>query len=282
MKNPLNLLVPRGRGLSKVRIGDLPYTWTWFRRLLFDDHFIIEIPHGGIGDHLFLSQLPELLIKHGHCRSVSISTHSRYNFPDLYDLFWAHNPYVAGVHPRHGWRNSGLRPQGTNFLDGIVYQFTTTKPRPGSTHPVIYNPERFKTYAHEQYYLIDFNRISNKHALDPELMRTHLENTIRSGTDPINMIYVYKSTLFDEIYSQSSFLKELANAQLLTIVGREKNLHDYFSRIKHSRHFFHLYSGGAVVASAFNVPTTVYCEFKDSAISFDNQTYITVPLKKHR
>lgn len=259
MKNPLDML----------------HDWQPLWRMRFGKNFILEIPQGSLREHLILSHLPELLIKNGLYEKVYISTYSAYQFPDLFDLVWKSNPYIVGTMRKHGWKNQTLQPPEGNVLDEIVYQFTKTKPSATSTHPTLHNKEQFRKYATERYYLIDFNQNSTIDGLDPDKIRLYIEQAIISTKEHLDIIYVYKSPLFDEILEYSSLLQKLTEKGLLKVLGKEKSLHDYFSRIKNTKHFFCLYGGGALLAGAFKTPTTVFCTSKDTSITLNDQEYIT-------
>ena len=74
---------------------------------------IIRPWHGGLGDSLQLSTLPEMLSKAGH--DVYISLETPFRNKEIYDLVWRMNPYVIG----------GLNEEGNcGEIEGFEYQDT--------------------------------------------------------------------------------------------------------------------------------------------------------------
>jgi hypothetical protein len=261
----LDRLVTVRPGMSRVHLRDLLTLSGTLRKLRFGDELILEIPHPGIGDHLMYSGLPELVVGSGAFRRVLISTRSRRRNPEILDLIWRSNPFVAGFTSRSGWRNSGYRREGSSFLDGLVFQFSGVYPEPGTTGPKLYGPAA----TGDGPAVIDLQRVSNRHSLDPRIIAQYLAGAL--GESPI---VAYESELLTEVLSSSPVLSALVRSGSIGLRSREAALRDYFERIRHASRLYSLYSGGAMIAAAFGVPCTVFCEFRDPAISFRLQDYI--------
>lgn len=63
--------------------------------LLDQEKIILAQPHGGLGDNLLYSSLPERFAALG--KPVYISTKNAMRSPNAFDLVWGRNPHVAGV-----------------------------------------------------------------------------------------------------------------------------------------------------------------------------------------
>jgi tetratricopeptide (TPR) repeat protein len=59
-------------------------------------HFVIEVKHGGIGDHLFYSHLPRIAKQSGKYDKVYVSSSSQFRSPEYRKLIWELNPHVDG------------------------------------------------------------------------------------------------------------------------------------------------------------------------------------------
>jgi hypothetical protein len=267
----LNPLVRIRPGFSKVHLRDVPKLL--FRKAVRSDRMVIEIPYPGIGDHLFYSPLPELLTQNNICKDVFVSSKSAFRTPEMYDLIWGSNPFIRGRIDEFGWSNTGFRPEGGNFLDGIVYQFSGVIPKLGSTTPKLYLETKRPVEPASPYLILDFNRISNQHRIAMEavekVLRSHLE---KLGTSL--KIVVYESLFLKELIASNPPFAALLKSRDFEVRRSEPTLANYFSIIEHCDVFFGFYSGGANVAAAYNRRSFIFCERKDPAISFLNQTYI--------
>src|SRR4029077_9131663 len=57
---------------------------------------ILQIGHGGLGDNLFLSHIPQIAKEMSDVRRVFVSTHSVFRDAAYKHLIWTSNPYVDG------------------------------------------------------------------------------------------------------------------------------------------------------------------------------------------
>src|SRR5262245_36345995 len=57
---------------------------------------ILQIGHGGLGDNLFLSHIPQIAKEVSGVRKVFISTHSVFREDAYKSLIWESNPFVDG------------------------------------------------------------------------------------------------------------------------------------------------------------------------------------------
>ena len=72
------------------------------------DDVILSAWHGGLGDSLQFSTLPEEFHKQ-QGRDTYILENAPFRNPEIYDLVWGENPYVKGK--KSGTRNAGDIPE---------------------------------------------------------------------------------------------------------------------------------------------------------------------------
>lgn len=260
------------KGFSLINIKHILSVSKTLRKRRYGDDLILEITHPGIGDHLFYSALPELLVTYGLYERVYISSRSVYRVKDTLDIVWGDNPYVSGFVDKKGWSSSGFRPEKGNFLDGLVYQFTGEIPAAGATKPKLY--QKSQAEQNEKYYIIDLNRISNKDRLSAKRIASHLDDLLQEADTKFDVIYAYDCELLQEVLTHSVALKKLQADQRLRVRGREDTLRKYFERIQNAEKFLGLYSGGMLIAAAYNTPILIFCEKYDTAVSFADMEHL--------
>jgi hypothetical protein len=68
---------------------------------------LLQIGHGGLGDNLFLSHIPQIAKETSNVREVFISTHSVFRDAAYKHLIWESNPYVDGFVDEPGFEIVG-------------------------------------------------------------------------------------------------------------------------------------------------------------------------------
>lgn len=72
------------------------------------NNVILSAYHGGLGDNLQFSTLPEEFFKQ-QGRETYIWSRSKFRNPEIYDLVWGNNPYIKGI--KDGEWNAGDTPE---------------------------------------------------------------------------------------------------------------------------------------------------------------------------
>src|SRR5262245_27850809 len=72
---------------------------------------ILQIGHGGLGDNLFLSHIPQIAKETSDVRRVLISNHSVFRDEAYKSLIWEPNPYVDGFVDEEGMEVVGPHTQ---------------------------------------------------------------------------------------------------------------------------------------------------------------------------
>ena len=115
--------------------------------------------HGGLGDSLQFSTLPEQFAKQ-HGKKTYILESAPFRNPEIYDLVWGKNPYVEGK--KEGVWNAGDTPEisYSNLMNNTILNWEKLHGlEPINTHPKIYyEPENHKDV--KDIFIVDFSCIS--------------------------------------------------------------------------------------------------------------------------
>jgi ADP-heptose:LPS heptosyltransferase/glycosyltransferase involved in cell wall biosynthesis/predicted O-methyltransferase YrrM len=124
-------------------------------------HFVIEVKHGGIGDHLFYSHLPRIAKQSGKYDKVYVSSRSQFRSEEYRKLIWELNPYVDGFcEETADYPIFDSVEDGMNILDKIMLLrglddgkrfhepelYLRCRPRSDLSEAVIYDPN-FVSYV---------------------------------------------------------------------------------------------------------------------------------------
>ena len=77
----------------------------------FKKQIVLQVGHGGLGDNLFLSHIPQIAKETSDVRRVFISTHSVFRDEAYKSLIWISNPYVDGFVDEPGMEVVGPHTQ---------------------------------------------------------------------------------------------------------------------------------------------------------------------------
>ena len=111
--------IQRRARIFKVTILNLPNI---LRRLTYSKKrvLVIEVPYGGLGDHLFFSHIPRIAKQTKGYDKVFISKVSPIRRSEHMDFIWGKNPYVDGFTSMTGQIYRGSELAQMNILDKIM------------------------------------------------------------------------------------------------------------------------------------------------------------------
>ena len=133
-------------------------------------HFVITVPWGGLGDHLFHSHLPRIAKEHGGYDRVLVSNRSVFRREDYRTLVWEMNPFVDGFTDEEGPVPAMTAvPRGMNLLDAIMLDRGLDDGKRFHEAEMFYIPNVLPAYAGKHIY--DPNYKSNSGDLSPRRMR---------------------------------------------------------------------------------------------------------------
>ena len=133
-------------------------------------HFVITVPWGGLGDHLFHSHLPRIAKEHGGYERVFVSRRSAFRREDYRTLVWELNPFVDGFTDDEGpVPVMTAVPRGMNLLDAIMLARGLDDGRRFHEAEVFYVPRNVEAIAGRHVY--DPNYVSHVGDLSPRRLR---------------------------------------------------------------------------------------------------------------
>lgn len=209
---------------------------------------IIEIPYGGLGDHLFHSHIPRIAKEVGGYQQVYISNKSLYRHPDNKKLVWDLNPYIDGFTEKSGKscdleaivkKLGKLKNSETNLLDEIMFHYSLDDGERSHEPEVYYEPKFIEEY-HKIIY--DPNYLSCVGAVNSNYMMLFLEK---------------KGIYFDAIMklrNQNALYEPNDDDDFINT----KTLFAFCDLVHSSKKLYCLTSGTATLAAALRKPAVVF------------------------
>ena len=237
------------------------------------DDVILSAYHGGLGDNLQFSTLPEEFHKQ-QGRDTYIWSQASFRNQEIYDLVWGHNPYVKGI--KDGDWRAGDTPDRHRVIesDCISNWEALHGLKPTNKYPKIYyEPEKISSF--DNVILVDLSSISI----------TYDEEKILKLYDAV------RKTHEGMVFLEVEFTNKIKGATIIepdvTGVVEIESIFTYVDLMYSSFGVISLHSGQNHLASAiknqYNNDLEVYClmdeyEYqrqKDKSIFvFDNVNYL--------
>ncbi len=245
-------------GYSKIHLPDIIDSHCKFIKRTYGDKLVIKIRYPGLGDHLFYSKLPQLLVEKKMYKKIYISEDSIYRFDGIKDLVWGCNPYVSGFCEGDGWTYSGIRPENGNFVDGIEILFNGDDSIRGRSPQLYLNKnDRLKNLNIDGKIYVDLSSFSNRDTPSFETIVAYLKRYKKSSiliTEPRN----YIGGIFNEFEK----------------VALPNSIFEYCDYLLSCEKYYCLYSGGNSLAPAMGIQANVFVKKIDLAQSYTKNNYI--------
>lgn len=233
-----------------------------------DKVIVIGQPHGGLGDHLQYSTLPETGTKLG--AAVYVSNRNIYSNPDVKKLVWDCNPYVKGFvdeAPTTVWdRYTGLRggeQPDPSCPPPTPYDFKVVELAERNMFGQVFN-------FHPKLYYVPkkIKELSSMTVVDLNANSAHSHRAVSA------MIAAYPKAVYVNCVTSKKCpnCKVPSTAQSL----HTSNIFEWVDVIMSAKEFVAQNSGGTLVAAAYNKPCTVYRSVYEYTFMFDLHTYIQV------
>ena len=237
------------------------------------DDVILSAFHGGLGDNLQFSTLPEEFHKQ-QGRDTYISSQASFRNQEIYDLVWGCNPYIKGI--KEGDWSAGDTPDRHRVIesDCISNWEALHGLKPTNKYPKIYyEPEKFSSF--DNVILVDLSSIS-----------------ITYDAEKILKLYdAVKKTHEGMVFLSVEFTNKIKGATIIepdvTGVVEIESIFTYVDLMYSSFGVISLHSGqnhlAAAIKNQYNNDLEVYClmdeyEYqrqKDKSIFvFDNVNYL--------
>lgn len=266
---------------------------------LHNGYVLIGAWHGGLGDSLQFSTLPEEFYKQ-RGRQTYVADGCTFRNKEIYDLVWGCNPYVMGV--REGKRNAGDIPEievtnKNNYSSCITNWEELHGLNPTNKYPKIYYEPK-KIPGFEDVILVDLSSISLKHdgnsgvyppPYDPDKVAEQYES-IRDR---------YPDKIFSQVKFSNSISEETGDARTggkLNVLNVDTSadvlvdsIFTYCDLMNSCFGIIGLYSGQSALSSAimeynpelksFSIVSSAVFDkhMKQSGFIFDNVEYLIIP-----
>jgi len=244
---------------------------------------ILAAYHGGLGDNLQFSTLPEEFHKQ-QGRDTYIWSQASFRNQEIYDLVWGHNPYVKGI--KDGEWSAGDTPNrhSTILQNGIANWEVLHDLKPTNQYPKIYyKPEKIDDF--DNVILVDLSSISwAKRRTEAGISMVDEGKKILDAYESIKKKHEGKTFLGVE-FTQNVSGTPLIEPDVTGIVEIE-SIFSYVDLIYSSFGVISLHSGQSVLAASikndYNNDLEIYCimdedEYQDqkrrAIYVFDNVTY---------
>ncbi len=225
---------------------------------------IIQIPFGGLGDHLSYSSLPEMLLKQKNIKTL-ISRKSVFDSKAILDFVWKRNPYVEFTE-EHGWFTYrmlenhfptmdeyfqnlfGLEGDG---LPKVYYKPQMTEQLKGA---VIVNPSFGPSGKANGYF-------------EPEFQDKYIDYL--KGIED-EFVLVASTHL-----KKKNWLEKKAEQALSPPIYKVGTIEELSDALFSTRKRYLMYSGSASLAAALQLPSTVLCNRKSAPhFQYSNNNYV--------
>ena len=237
------------------------------------DDVILSAFHGGLGDNLQFSTLPEEFHKQ-QGRDTYISSQASFRNQEIYDLVWGCNPYIKGI--KEGDWSAGDTPDRHRVIesDCISNWEALHGLKPTNKYPKIYyEPEKISSF--DNIILVDLSSIS-----------------ITYDAEKILKLYdAVKKTHEGMVFLSVEFTNKIKGATIIepdvTGVVEIESIFTYVDLMYSSFGVVSLHSGQNHLASAiknqYNKDLDIYClmddveyqrQKKKGIFVFDNVTYL--------
>lgn len=144
---------------------------------------IIQVKHGGLGDHLFYSHLPRIAKETGTYDRVLLSNLSDFRNKDYKMLVWEKNPFIDGFTDKPGNPQSEIETitdknaHEKNLLDAVMLAHGLDDGKRFHEPEIYYKPKKIDWLADKTIY--DPNYISNAgYVTSPKVIDYFKKNNI--------------------------------------------------------------------------------------------------------
>jgi hypothetical protein len=193
---------------------------------------IIQLAHGGLGDHLFFSHIPRIAKESGRFDKVFFSEKSLVRSQAIIDLVWKSNPYIDGVTSESGrMLDLEMQSQG-NILDYIMLAYGLDD---GCR---FHEPELYIETALK-------SELKNLTIYDPNYI---------SYIGSVNKCKLKNIVCANSVDAQLAYLGRGFPIKDILPVISTSSLFEYCNLIKSVKTFLCFTSGSATLASALKVP----------------------------
>lgn len=141
---------------------------------------ILAAYHGGLGDNLQFTTLPEEFYKQ-QGKETYIWDQATFRNPEIYELLWKHNPYIKGIKSGEWMAGDTPQIQYSNVAGNPISNWEQLHGlQPKNKYPKIYYEPEKHTEMNDVF-LVDFTSISIDY--DSEKLQTAFEGVKKNFSD---------------------------------------------------------------------------------------------------
>jgi len=212
------------------------------------NELIIEIPYGGLGDHLFHSHLPRIAKETGKYKKVYISNKSLFRHPDNKKLVWECNPYIDGFTDL-----SGIACD-LKTINNLHFNYNDKKINLLDVIMIHYEMEDYQRWHEpEIYYKPLYREEYNKVIFDPNYL-----SWVGEITKKEMMSFIKKRGFVFEAIMKIRTEKALFIPTPNDVFIETNSLFDFCDLIYSAKKLYCLTSGTATIAAGLNKKATVF------------------------
>ena len=210
-------------------------------------NLVIGSLHGGLGDHLFLTPIPEIYKRNFPDSKVFLSSRSKFRQWEIYNLLWQNHPFIDDVVDEDISFNLIKNYEKGSLKNkcpiSIICEQLQLKFNQDDLKPLIYSELSNNSFKYEKFkkrLALDLNYISHVGAI--------------TNFDIIKIIEIYKENNPILINPSNKIKKKYKSLE----VYKTKSLRDYVYLVKNLERLVTFPSGGASLAASLNTSTEVY------------------------
>jgi hypothetical protein len=202
---------------------------------------ILQVQHGGLGDHLFYSHLPRIAKESGLYDRVLVSNKSDFRNKDYKMLVWDSNPFIDGFTDLPGSERAeiALISEDRNLLDCIMLAYGLDDGKHFHEPEIYYKPRLIESLADKTIY--DPNYISNAGFVTAPKVNSYFAATNTHIDYQMRLVGEHAIPLFkfDGLLAAKSFI-------------------DFVDIIYSAKHIYCLVTGTATLAPALGKSATIF------------------------
>jgi hypothetical protein len=214
---------------------------------------VIQIPYGGLGDHLSYSSLPELLLKQKNIKTL-ISRKSVFDSKAIMEFVWKRNPYIEFT-DEHGWFTYKMLDNHYTTMDEYFQNLFGLE---GDGLPkVYYKPKIVEQLKDSAIVNPSFGPSGKANGyFEPEFQDRYIEYLKGIEEEFILLISTH--------LRKKNWLEKRAEQSLSPPIYKIATIEELADALFSSRERYLMYSGSASLAAALRLPSTVLCNRKSS------------------
>lgn len=214
--------------------------------------FVLEVKHGGLGDHLIFSGLPELFAKKYNL-DFHISNRSVFRDPQIRDFVWGDNPYVNFSDKPGSELNCPMISKHKNYNDAFFDMFDSCEFN--SKIKIYYRPKKIADSAGVVLCDLTFGPSGESNGYKEKEFAIKAIEYLRSRYKEKNLVMLMPKDGYPDV----SIVEEAKKSKLQIRIQKVENLWHLADLLCSHGEKILLYSGAASLSAALGLEAIVLC-----------------------